>query len=310
MPLIAPPLRTPSELLAQLRATAARSPPDAAAPATSSADTAPAAAPAAAAAPSTAAPAAATAAAGTPGPSGALRVVSWNIGLRGLEKLCVAAGNDRADVHGISRRAGFGSLSALLAELDADIVCLQEVKLRQLGAPERHLALIDGWDSYFGLCRTQTPSTSHGRYAGVATFCRSACRARLAEEGVTGILAPSAGGGSVGHADELAARFSRDALREIDGEGRCMLTVHGDLAIFNVYAPALTSDDAAHAERRCARAARARVCVAAGAAAGRRATACASACTRMRQHACCTHAGCGHMPTAACARVAVAAAPS
>ena len=60
-----------------------------------------------------------------------LKVVSWNIGLRGLEKLCADDAVGAADVHGISRRMGFGSLGGMLAALDADVVCLQEVKLKQ-----------------------------------------------------------------------------------------------------------------------------------------------------------------------------------
>jgi len=112
-------------------------------------------------------------------PSHPLRVVSWNIGLRGLATLAssTAASFDAPDVHGISRRQSFGSLAALLAALDADIVCFQEVKLREM---ERHLALVDGWDSYFSLCRAREPRTSGGRYAGVATFCRTGCRPRRA----------------------------------------------------------------------------------------------------------------------------------
>ena len=38
--------------------------------------------------------------------------------------------------------------------------------------------------------------------------------------------------------------------RELDGEGRCVLTVHGDLAILNVYVPAVTSDDDEKRDRR------------------------------------------------------------
>ena len=84
-----------------------------------------------------------------------LRIVSWNIGLRGLERLCSSVRGDQigaADTHGIQRKQAYGSLESLLAVLDADIVCLQEVKLRELGAPERRLALIAGWESYFSLC--------------------------------------------------------------------------------------------------------------------------------------------------------------
>ena len=97
-----------------------------------------------------------------------LRVTSWNVGLHGLQALCSKSGVGATDTHGIRRVQGFGSLLSLLEALDADIICLQEVKLSQLGGPERSLALAEGWESYFSLCRKQTPSTSFGRYAGVA----------------------------------------------------------------------------------------------------------------------------------------------
>ena len=154
-----------------------------------------------------------------PGSSAALRIVSWNIGLRGLHELCTSCGTGPPDVHGIRRRVGFGSLASLLSEMDADIVCFQEVKLRELGAPERALALADGWDSHFALCRAQNAHTSYGRYAGTATFSRTACRPRLAEEGVTGAYAPSRG--AVGQDEELAQSLSESERREIDSEGRC-----------------------------------------------------------------------------------------
>ena len=155
--------------------------------------------------------ASATAPSSTPS---ALKILSWNIGLRGLEKLC--SGSEEcgaADTHGIARRLGFTSLGGMLHHLDADVICLQEVKLKQLGAPERAIALAEGFDSYFSLCRLQTPSTSYGRYAGVVTFCRTHCLARHAEEGVTGCAT------------------ERSAL---DAEGRCVVTVISDLAILNV----------------------------------------------------------------------------
>ena len=180
-----------------------------------------------------------------PEPSSAapLRVSSWNIGLRGLQgsASCSSSAEYGApDVHGISRSLGFSSVVELLSSLEADVVCLQEIKLKELGAPERHLALAAGWESYFALCRTQTANTSYGRYSGVATFCRTAVRPRLAEEGLTGVHATS--GCAVGHAASLAERWASETLREVDSEGRCMLTVHGDLAIFNVYCPAITCD--------------------------------------------------------------------
>ena len=184
-----------------------------------------------------------------------LKIVSWNIGLRGLEKLCSSCSEESsADVHGITRRAGFGSLLSMLRALDADVVCLQEVKMRALGAPERALALAEGWESYFAICRTQNSSTSYGRYAGVATFCRvGRCAASRAEEGVTGVLGRrgiAAGGAFAG--DVAASGVACDAAdRELDGEGRCVTTVHGDLAIVNVYVPAISAAEESEAfERR------------------------------------------------------------
>ena len=99
--------------------------------------------------------------------------------------------------------------------------CVLEVKLMVLGAPERALALEEGWDSYFSLCRVRTNSTSHGRYSGVATFCRTSCRPRMAEEGVTGELAPAPGG--VGHTARVNEAFGPSRLQELDGEGRGVL---------------------------------------------------------------------------------------
>ena len=162
------------------------------------------------------------------------------MGLRGLAMMCSPNSSDAlgpADCHGIRRKQSYGGLGPLLRTVDADIVCLQEVKLKELGAPERALALEEGWDSYFSLCRVRTNSTSHGRYSGVATFCRTACRPHMAEEGVTGELAPASGG--VGHTARVNEAFGASRLQELDGEGRGVITLHGDLAIFNLYVPSL-----------------------------------------------------------------------
>ena len=155
-----------------------------------------------------------------------------------------------ADCHGIRRKQSYGGLGPLLRTVDADIVCLQEVKLKELGAPERALALEEGWDSYFSLCRVRNNSTSHGRYSGVATFCRTSCRPRVAEEGVTGALAPASGG--VGHTARVDEAFGASRLAELDREGRGVITLHGDLALFNLYVPSLggASSDSEEAEEK------------------------------------------------------------
>jgi len=57
-----------------------------------------------------------------------LRVVSWNVGLRGLRGVCdpaSAAKRGAPDTHGVCRNLSFGNLKTLLASLDADVVCLQ-----------------------------------------------------------------------------------------------------------------------------------------------------------------------------------------
>ena len=177
-----------------------------------------------------------------------LRVVSWNVGLRGLEKLCKPGAEAELgppDVHGIRRKQSYGSLAGVLGALDADVVCLQEVKMVQLGALERAVALADGWESYFALNRPGKP------YAGVATFCRTAVRPHAAEEGLTGVHAPPSGG--VGFAASVAHELTAEEMRELDGEGRCVITLHGDLAILNLYVPAVTGEAGSEAaERRAA----------------------------------------------------------
>lgn len=62
------------------------------------------------------------------GGSRSLRIVTWNIGLRGLRQICsthLANKMTREDSHGVSRKTSYGSLSNLLDALNADIVCLQ-----------------------------------------------------------------------------------------------------------------------------------------------------------------------------------------
>ena len=38
-------------------------------------------------------------------------------------------------------------------------------------------------------------------------------------------------------------RYSRDELRVLDAEGRCVVTDHGAFVLFNVYGPAIAGDD-------------------------------------------------------------------
>ncbi len=130
--------------------------------------------------------------------------------------------------------------------------------MAELSSLERAVALAEGYDSFFALCRKQNPSTSYGRYAGVATFVRTAFRPHRAEEGVTGVLSPNSASNEAAGSSfaSMLASFPGAAAEPtdsaIDSEGRCVITIHGDLAILNVYVPANSSDDPARQEERLA----------------------------------------------------------
>ncbi|KAK9991113.1 hypothetical protein SO802_026098 [Lithocarpus litseifolius] len=152
------------------------------------------------------------------------------------------------NVNGLrSRISQFGSLHKLLTSFDADIICLQETKLRRQELTA-DLAMADGYESYFSCTRT----VDKGRtgYAGVATFCRvksafSSHEVALpiaAEEGFTGLLENSLNG--KGEAHEGLEDFAKDDLLKVDNEGRCVVTDHGHFVLFNLYGPRAECDDA------------------------------------------------------------------
>ena len=146
-----------------------------------------------------------------------MRILTWNVnGLRAVAT---------------SKRGG---LRELLDSTQADIICLQETKLRR---PEltAEVALSEGWESFFDFSVHKTG------YSGVATFCKAWCAPCAAQRGLVG---PSAS-----HVAHLAA----DEIEALDQEGRCIMTDHGAFVLFNVYIPALSCED--KAEVRCSRSA-------------------------------------------------------
>ncbi|KAK3233126.1 hypothetical protein CYMTET_56558, partial [Cymbomonas tetramitiformis] len=147
-----------------------------------------------------------------------MRIVTWNIGLRGLRTLCSPhhANQYSEDSHGIRKKVSYGSLVALLNSLNADIICLQETKVSRSDL-ERDLALAPGWDSYFSCCRLRAG------YSGVATFCRSEYAPIRAEEGFTGTLDGGARDNPVGPYGTLATEYNRRQLADLDLEGRCVV---------------------------------------------------------------------------------------
>ena len=151
---------------------------------------------------------------------------------------------------------------------EADILCLQETKLRRselLSTPE--LALADGWEAFFAC------SSGLKGYSGVATFVRShVCMPFDAEIGFSkinnhpdedkkkqnGKPRPIEGqilehsscctrmdtsNNDVVELGLLSDYFSVEELQELDSEGRIVITDHGPFKLYNVYGPALTSED-------------------------------------------------------------------
>jgi exonuclease III len=46
-------------------------------------------------------------------------------------------------------------------------------------------------------------------------------------------------------ADATCCRFGADELRDVDAEGRVVITEHSNIVLFNVYGPAITSEESA-----------------------------------------------------------------
>ena len=150
----------------------------------------------------------------------------------------------------------YGPLATIKNILDdvgrnVDILCLQETKLRReelVSSPQ--LAIADGWESFFAC------STGQRGYSGVATFVRSkVCLPFSAEIGFTGMFSSKLCGEIPSHSrhsgeelqscihSELISEFTLEELQDLDSEGRVVITDHGAFILYNIYGPALTSDD-------------------------------------------------------------------
>eukprot|EP01138_Halocafeteria_seosinensis_P015554 gb/GECG01015872.1/.p1 GENE.gb/GECG01015872.1/~~gb/GECG01015872.1/.p1 ORF type:complete len:446 (+),score=48.57 gb/GECG01015872.1/:1-1338(+) len=100
----------------------------------------------------------------------------------------------------------YGSLGKWLQHIGADIACFQEVKLTDKNL-DKSLALADGYETFWALSNTRKG------YSGVATFVRD---------------------GKYSPIDAKKQMFEEESFNE---EGRCLLTDHGEFAVFNVYVP-------------------------------------------------------------------------
>jgi len=144
-----------------------------------------------------------------------LKILTWNInGVRSLE-----------------------NFEDVLQQSEADIICVQETKVTRDMLTES-VACIPGFTSYYGFSRRRAG------YSGVATYCRSSCTPCQAEEGLAGV---SGGGDSIGGTEALKQEFTSEEIKNIDAEGRCVITRHKVnhtekvkeqwLVVINVYCP-------------------------------------------------------------------------
>ena len=117
----------------------------------------------------------------------------------------------------ITKSSSIKSLETILARLDADIICFQEVKTPR-DQLEESLALVPGFTSFFSFCRKRPA------YSGVATYSKDSCSPFRVEEGLSGVLTcvngTKDGNELVGNYGDLSG-FSKEELK--GREGRTVL---------------------------------------------------------------------------------------
>ncbi|KAJ3013580.1 Class II abasic (AP) endonuclease [Thoreauomyces humboldtii] len=125
--------------------------------------------------------------------------------------------------------------AAILATLDADIACFQEMKIARTNVTA-DLAMIPTYDAFFTF-----PKRRHG-YAGSTTYVRHPYTPVDAEEGFTGATVTSRGQvvvneSGIGCYGTLHDEFTGTELAEMDGEGRVVITDHRLFVLINAYFP-------------------------------------------------------------------------
>lgn len=108
--------------------------------------------------------------------------------------------------------------------MGSDITCFQEVKATPSTLPTEYNHT-PGYDCFYAL-----PNRA---YSGVATICKKEYSPIACEIGFTGGDPDN----HLGSFDELYNEFSRIELRELDNEGRVVITDHKLFILFNVYFP-------------------------------------------------------------------------
>ena len=179
-----------------------------------------------------------------------LRILSWNV--NGL-KACLKRLYGRKSSISEFLNGDIGK--------DFDIVCIQETKLTKNELLQSNeLTQANGWLCFYSVC-LESNAAQRG-YSGTATFVRSdICVPFEAELGFTEGWQKSddepAGMMMHRHIVEsselhswLDGGFSMQELRALEGEGRVVVTDHKDFVLFNIYGPAITSEDPEKAKTR------------------------------------------------------------
>ena len=160
------------------------------------------------------------------------------------------------------RRLNLKNLEELLTFLNSpDIACFQETKLTKNELDES-LACPPSYDAFYSFSRR----TKHkAGYSGTVTLVKkkSLINTIDAEDGITGIWTPSPNQNSnnknvnnnninntmsstpsIGNNINVFNDFpiDNDVMKDIDSEGRCVITDHEKFVILNLYCPALTVD--------------------------------------------------------------------
>lgn len=152
--------------------------------------------------------------------------MSWNVnGIRTLQS------------------SSHSSIEPVLKNFEADIICFQETKISrtELIRFADSIALVDAFVAFFA-----SPKAKKG-YSGVATFCKNPNWIPFAAE--DSILSPLPLENI--NSDDLASRLANQVevnvqrLKELDAEGRCLISDHGAFILLNVYFPNLGSKDRA-----------------------------------------------------------------
>ncbi|KAI0314600.1 Endonuclease/exonuclease/phosphatase [Amylostereum chailletii] len=164
-----------------------------------------------------------------------MRILSWNI-------------NGVRTVPQYHPWNGFKTWDGVLRELQADIICFQEMKTTR-AAIGRNFALPDSFDSFFSF------PVSRGGYSGVAVYTDPSTALPLkAEEGLSGTLQPKPApsseervSSSYPTAHELDLVPDEDGgtpsdFSALDAEGRGLVLDFGLFVLINLYCPNETSD--------------------------------------------------------------------